>query len=434
MGRTKNKLGLWTSASLVAGNMIGSGVFLLPAALASFGGISLIGWLFSALGTLALALVFSYLSRLMPKAGGPYAYTRVGFGDFAGFLVAWGYWVSVWCGNAAIAVATVSYASVFIPELASNNLLAILAGLMLIWSLTWVNTRGIKTTGNVQLITTVLKLIPLLSLALVGPFFIDIEHFQPFNLSDQSSFSAITATAALSLWAFLGMESATIPAENIKDPQKTIPRATILGTLVVSLVYIGSNLAVMGLVHPVDLQHSPAPYAAAAAVIWGDGAYYWVGAAAVIAGIGALNGWILMQGQIPMAVARDKLFPKIFARANMKGAPVWGLLISSILVSIVMTMNYAKGLVEMFKFVILLSTMTVLVPYLFSSASYILVAVQKKLGTVRWSSGKITVACLAFVYSLWAVAGSGEESVYWGFILLMAGIPFYVWIKWRNEP
>ena len=139
MDGAKSKLGLWTSTSLVVGNMIGSGVFLLPTALASFGGISLFGWLFSALGAGLLALVFSHLSRLMPKAGGPYAYTRAGFGDFAGFLVAWGYWISVWCGNAAITVALVSYLSVFIPALATNNLLAIAVGLVAIWGLTWVN-------------------------------------------------------------------------------------------------------------------------------------------------------------------------------------------------------------------------------------------------------------------------------------------------------
>ena len=370
MDDAKSKLGLWTSASLVAGNMIGSGVFLLPAALASFGAISLIGWVFSALGALALALVFSYLSRLMPKAGGPYAYTRAGFGDFPAFLVAWGYWVSVWCGNAAIAVATVSYLSIFIPELATSNLLAIGTGLFLIWSLTWVNSRGVRTTGKVQLVTTVLKLAPLILLALVGPFYINFDHFQPFNLSDQGSFSAITATAAMSLWAFLGMESATVPAEDIKQPNKTIPRATMLGTLVTTIVYIGSNLAIMGLINPAELQHSAAPYADGAARIWGDSAYYWVGAAAVIAGIGALNGWILMQGQMPMAAAKDGLFPKIFARSNSKGAPVYGLVLSSALLSVLMTMNYARGLVETFKFVILLSTMTVLVPYLFSSASY----------------------------------------------------------------
>ncbi|MDH3710632.1 MAG: amino acid permease [Cyclobacteriaceae bacterium] len=432
MDRAKNKLGLWTSTSLVAGNMIGSGVFLLPAALASFGGISLLGWFFSALGALALALVFSYLSRLIPKAGGPYAYTREGFGDFAGFLVAWGYWISIWCGNAAITVAFVSYLTVFIPELAQNNLMAVGAGLSAIWLLTWVNIRGVKTAGIVQLVTTVLKLIPLILIGIGGLFFVNLEHFQPFNLSDDSAFGAVTATATLTLWAFLGLESATIPADNIEQPEKTIPRATILGTLISTVVYITGTIAVLGLIAPSDLQNSTAPFADAAAAMLGESAYYWVGGAAIIATLGALNGWILMQGQVPMAVAQDKLFPALFGKQNRNQVPVVSIIISSVLLSVLMVMNFTRGLVDTFKFVILLATLTVLVPYLFSTASFVLVVAQKKFGAVSNRLIKMILGFLAFGYALWAVAGSGEEVVYWGFILLIAGIPFYVWIKWKN--
>ncbi len=432
MDRAKNKLGLWTSTSLVAGNMIGSGVFLLPAALASFGGISLLGWFFSALGALALALVFSYFSRLMPKAGGPYAYTREGFGDFAGFLVAWGYWISIWCGNAAITVAFVSYLTVFVPELAQNNLMAVGAGLSAIWLLTWVNIRGVKTAGMVQLVTTVLKLIPLILIGIGGLFFVNPEHFQPFNLSDDTAFGAVTATATLTLWAFLGLESATIPADNIEQPEKTIPRATILGTLISTAVYITGTIAVLGLIAPSDLQNSTAPFADAAAVMLGESAYYWVGGAAVIATLGALNGWILMQGQVPMAVAQDKLFPPLFGKRNRNQVPVVSIIISSVLLSVLMVMNFTRGLVDTFKFVILLATLTVLVPYLFSAASFVLVVAQKQFGAVSNRLIKMILGFLAFGYALWAVAGSGEEVVYWGFILLIAGIPFYVWIKWKN--
>ena len=149
-----NTIGLWTTTSLVIGNMIGSGVFLLPSALAVYGGISIIGWLFSTIGAFILALLFSYLSKAMPSAGGPYAYTREGLGEFAAFIVAWGYWISIWCGNAAITVALVSYLSVFFPILAVNNIAAVVTGLSAIWLLTWVNTRGINTVGKVQLLTT----------------------------------------------------------------------------------------------------------------------------------------------------------------------------------------------------------------------------------------------------------------------------------------
>jgi basic amino acid/polyamine antiporter, APA family len=427
------KLGLWTSASLVTGNMIGSGVFLMPAALAAYGSIGLLGWLFAAAGAFLLAKVYSNLSKLLPQAdGGPYAYTRKGFGDFAGFLVAWGYWISIWCTNAAIAVALVSALSTFFPILAASAVTAVLTGLAAIWFLTWVNTRGIVASGKLQLVTTVLKIIPLLLVSVAGLFFIKAENFLPVNISGASNFAAVTASATLTFFAFLGLECATIPSGSVANPEKTIPRATMLGTITATVIYILSSVSIMGMIPAKALQHSVTPFADAAVIIWGSSARYFVSAGVVIAAFGALNGWILIQGQIPFAVAKDRLFPAVFSKLNKKGVPAPGIIIGSVLVSVVMSMNYTKGLVEQFKFLILLSTLTVLVPYLFSTAAYIVIKIEKKYFGNRWLQSVI-LALLAFLFSLWAVAGAGQETVYWGFILLMAGIPFYVWIHWRNK-
>lgn len=425
-------IGLLTCTSLVVGNMIGSGVFLLPATLAIYGGISLIGWLFSTLGAMVLALMFSYLSRNMSSIGGPYAYTRKGLGEFAAFLVAWGYWVSIWCGNAAITVAFVSYLSVFFPILNINSLSAILTGLSAIWLLTWVNTLGIKEAGKVQVLTTILKLTPLLLIAFVGVFYTDWQHFVPFNRSTETDINAISSTATLTLWAYLGMESATVPAQQVKNPEKTIPRATLLGTLIAALVYISSTIAIMGIVSPDTLQHSSAPFADAAARIWGESAKNWVALGAVISTFGALNGWIMMQGQVPLAMAKDALFPSIFGKENTKGAPVGGLVISSILLSALMSMNFSKTLVEQFKFMILLSTLSVLIPYLFSAASAILIIKKNNSIVSKQIIKPLIIAGLAFFYTLWAIAGSGQEVVYWGFILLMLGIPVFVFMKYKS--
>ena len=252
------------ATSLVVGNMIGSGVFLLPATLAAYGGISIVGWLVTTVGALLLALVFARLSSLIPDAGGPYAYTRRGFGDFAAFLVAWGYWISIWTSNAAIAVAFVSYMTVFFPELATNGALAALVAIATIWLLSWINSAGVRNAGWVQLITAILKLVPLVVIATLGLLFFNADHFRPFNLSGGSNFSAVTATVALTLWAFLGLESATIPADNVRDPRRTIPRATILGTVAAALVYIFGTVAVMGIIPPAGLAASNAPFADAA--------------------------------------------------------------------------------------------------------------------------------------------------------------------------
>jgi len=426
------RIGLWTTTSLVIGNMIGSGVFLLPASLAAFGGISLLGWIGSSLGAIILALLFSKLSKKLPNSlGGPYAYTRTGMGDFAAFVVAWGYWISIWATNAAIAVTFVSYLTVFFPQLETNAMLAIATGLGAVWLLTWVNTRGVKQAGFVQALTVILKLIPLVLVAFVGLFYLNADNYTPFNISGTSNFAAITATATLTLFAFLGLESATIPSGNIHEPEKTIPRATMIGTVVTILIYVVSSITIMGMIPPEVLKESKAPFADAAAIMWGPNARYWVAAGAIISTFGALNGWILLQGQMPMAASRDKLFPKIFSKENSKGTPAWGIIISSVLISLLMLMNFSKGLNKTFEFMVLLTTLTVLIAYLFSASSYGMILLQNKLWK-KESVSQLLLAILAFAFSLWAILGSGEETVYWGFIAIMAGIPFYVWMK-RNQ-
>ncbi len=430
MSDNSKQIGLLTSTSLVVGNMIASGLFMLPATLAIYGGISLLGWIISGAGAICLALVYSWLSKLQPLAtGGPYAYTRDGMGGFAAFLVAWGYWISVWCTNGAISVAFVSYLTAFIPSLGTNPIYAIGTGLSAIWLLTWINTKGIREAGIVQVITTILKLAPLLVITIGGLFYLNVEHFIPFNISAQSNLSAITSTTTLTLFAFLGLECATIPAGNVKNPEKTIPRATIIGTILTTFIYIAGTVAVMGLIPPSVLSNSQAPFADAAASIWGEKARYLVAGGAVISTFGALNGWILIQGQTPLAAARDNLFPHIFAKENKNGTPAAGIVIGSVLISILIGMNFSHSLADTFKFILLLGTLTCLVAYLFSIVSYFVIDAKKP--GIRW--GKMVVASLAFLYSMWAVVGSGEETVYWGFIMLMAGLPFYAYLKIRSK-
>jgi APA family basic amino acid/polyamine antiporter len=424
------KIGFWLTTSLVVGNMTGSGIFLLPAALALYGGISIFGWIFTLLGSVFLALVFSRLSKLITKAGGPYTYSREGFGDFAGFLVAWGYWISIWCGNAAIAVAGVGYLSVFIPSLKENHILSAGVAIGAIWFFTFINTKSIKKVGMVQLITTVIKILPLLLLGTFGFLYFNGNHFTPFNLSGESGFDAITATAALTLWAFLGLESATIPSDKVKNPTKTIPRATITGISIAALLYISSTVAIMGIMAPADLQNSAAPFADAAEIVWGNWASVLIAIGATVSCFGALNGWILLQGQIPLAAAKDKLFPPTFGKVSGRGIPVIGILIASVLASFLVSINYTKGLVQMFSFIIMLSTLSCLLPYLFSSLAEILLVWRKK---KSYNKNKlIVVLCIslpAFFYSLWAITGLEKEVLIWGALLLAAGVPVYVYIK-----
>ncbi len=427
------KIGLLTTTSLVVGNMIGSGIFVLPAALASYGSISLLGWIFTAIGALILAKIFSHFSKIIVnKSGGPYLYAKEGFGDFIGFLVAWGYWISCWVVNAAIAVAIIGALTIFFPILETDSRISVVLGLLFIWFFTWVNSRGIAVSGKFQLITTVLKILPIVFVILVGAFFFSFENFPEFNSSEVSNFDAFSAVATLTLFAFLGLESATVPAANVKNPEKTIPKATMIGTGITALIYIFGTVILFGVLPLEQLSVSPAPFAEAAKIIGGEYAGYFVAAGAAIAAIGALNGWILVMGQISMASANDQLFPRVFKKENTKGVPITGLVLGSILSSALLLMNFTEGLVDQFEFMILLSTLCALLPYLFTAASYVLVAINKDL-FARNSSKIVVLAGLGFVYSIWTIYGSGQETVFYGFILLLLGIPFYLLMKWNNK-
>ena len=432
-GSPPRPMGLWTATALVVGNMIGSGVFLLPAALAAFGGISLVAWGFTAAGSMLLALVFARLGRGLPRTGGPYAYARRAFGDFVGFQTAWGYWIAVWAGNAAIAVAFVGALGYFWDDLGTNRVLAASVALVAIWSLTAVNALGVRAGGRMQAVTTALKIVPLVAVGVVGVFMIHNGNFGGFNTSGDTNYGALTAAAALTLWAFIGLESATVPAESVRDPERTIPRATILGTGITAVAYILGTAAVMGAMPAARLADSTAPFADAADEIFGSWAGGWVAAGVAIAAFGALNGWILLQGQVPMAAARDHLFPRAFARTSRNGTPVLGLVVSSVLVTGLMLMNYNDSLVDQFTFVILLATLTTLVPYAYSAGAQLLfLATDRERFSGKRLGVDLTVAGLAFAYSLWMIGGSGYEVVFKGFLLLTAGVPVYVWMRWQS--
>jgi APA family basic amino acid/polyamine antiporter len=293
---------------------------------------------------------------------------------------------------------------------------------------------GVRTAGRVQLITTILKLLPLLAIGTAGFLAFKAANLVPLNPTSESLPSAVTATAALTLWAFLGLESATIPSAGIANPRKTIPRATVYGTLVTAAVYIAGCTAVMGIIPRDALTLSTAPFADAARHLWGPFGAYAVGFGAAVSCFGALNGWILLQGQWPLAAARDNLFPKVFSQTTRKDIPVKGLVLSSVFVTALVLTNYTRGLVEQFTFIILLATLATLVPYVFATMSLIMLRIKnpEEFGP-RVRRGSCLLAILAFLYSLWAIGGSGTETVYWGFLLLMGGVPVYVWLKWRQS-
>ncbi len=427
--QSTKKMGLVMLAALVCGNMIGSGIFLLPSSLAGIGSVSLLSWIFTGVGALCLALVFAHMSTLITKTGGPYSYARVTLGEFIGFQTAYSYWVAIWVGNAAIAIAMVGYLRFFFPVLSDPwYTFAVAAGV--VWLFTLINLLGVRSAGFVQAVTTVLKLLPILLVGLLGWFYIEDKNFTSmFNITQPhiSNFSAISMGAALTFWAFIGLESATIPAGYVKNPKRNIPLATIVGTSIAAIVYIASSTAIMGMIPAAELKSSVSPFADAARMIVGPWGAALIAVAAIISCLGALNGWVLLQGQVAMAAANDQLFPPLFAKLNKNDVPAKGIVITSLLITILLLLTTSKDLIQQFNIIILLAVLANVIPYLYTAIAQMLCLQDESLLRAK-KYGLFAVAFVALCFSFWAIYSSGIKTVFYGSVLLLTSVPFYAWV------
>jgi len=407
----------------------------LPASLAPYGLNSIFGWIFTEWVFVLLAIVFAQLARVYPQAGGPYLYPRVAFGECCGFVMAWGYWMSVWVGNAAIAIGSVAYLAELVPAIKTTQGAPALVSVGLIWILTYVNWRGVKQAGVFQLVTTVLKLMPLLAVIILAIVLLGRADASVIKVEPQPfTISAMTAAAILTLWPLLGLESATVPAENVIDPERNIPRSTLWGTIVTALIYVIACSAVVLLIPGSQLKDSSAPFADVMRLFWGDWAASALALFAFISGFGALNGWILIQGEMPRVLAKEKIFPELFAHESRYQTPDYSLFITSTLVTIVLLMNLSSSMVDVFTKIILIATLAYLVMYLFCSLAALKLAWRGDLGLAgRRLMGLIVVATLGALYSAWTLWGAGAEAFWWGMGLFAAGLPLYFLLKWWQK-
>lgn len=407
------------------GVMIGSGVFLLPSILAPFGSVSFLGWLLTSAGAILIALILGRLAGRTSRTGGFYIYTQDAFGDLPGFLMAWGYWLAIVFAIAAISTAFSGYLGTFIPALGQSKWAEAGVAAVLIWTLTAINIRSVGAGATFQLMTTLLKLLPLLVIIGLGLFSGTLDNVPPFNPSEKPLMQVLAITALLTMWAFVGLEAGTVAAGDVVNPKRTIPRAIIFGTLTVTFVYIAATLAVMMLVPTEQLAVSKAPFADAAARLgpWGGGL---IALGALISMAGSANGNILLGGQMPMAVALDGLAPRFLAKRSAGNAPVFALLVSAFLSTILLLFNYTDGLIAAFTFLISISTLCTLLPYFVS-------AMAELRQSWRSAKGWAILAILAMIYSAIAMAGSGVKVLLWGVMLLLLGLPIYYGSRRRDK-
>src|SRR5215470_691207 len=428
--------GLPVAIALIMGSIIGVGIFNLPTSLAGIGPITLVSMGLTTIGAIVLALMFAALSRRLPADGGPYAYARVAFGNRVGFFNAWSYWISAWAGNAGIAVGWVLYVEVFINK-GHNKLITVLLVLVGLWVPAVINLSGVKNMGSVQMVTTVLKFVALAFMAIVGLFFIKRANFTPWNVSGESAVSAIGAGMAIALFSYIGVEVASVAAGKVRDPDKNVPKSTVFGTLATAVVYMLSLVAVFGIVPSSQLAKSNAPFSTAInAMFGGTWAGYVMSVVVIISGFEALNGWTMICAEMPLAAAKDGLFPDRFKRISKKGVPAYGIVAATALASIAMAVNYlGSGGAEVFTTLVLMTGITVAIPYGFSALAQIKwrIADRQTMHGQRFARD-MTVAVVALVFSIlfiWYSRNTGHSwFVYWApFLLagvaLLLGIPVY---------
>jgi basic amino acid/polyamine antiporter, APA family len=422
-GRT---LGFWMATALVVGNIIGVGIFALPASLAPFGLNALTGWLVTVIGCVCLALAFAELARRFPRDDGPYAYTLRAFGPWAAFFVMWCYWVSVWVANAAIAIAVIGYLIYFVPGLTAHPLAAPIAALALVWLFVLINLRGARTAGWIQVLTAVLKLLPSFAVILLGlgllvtqPH-VYTEHLPP----NPASWHEVASVSSLALFAMLGLECAVIPAARVRDPERNIPRATLAGTLIAAGLYVCISVVPMFLIPQAQLAASSAPFADLFAQRLGGQWGGWIAAFCAISGLGALNGWTLVIGEVTQTMARHGGFPPSLARENAHAAPARAFILSGIVTSGMLLMNYMDSVVSVFTLLSVAAAILTIPLYVLDPLAVLRL---RRAGDTTRAVGPFTAAAaiLAVVYCVWIVWGVETKPLIWGTLLGVAGIPVY---------
>ena len=432
----KKDIGLFIATALVTGNIMGSGIFMLPATLAkkSGPGATMLAWVLTAVGSIFLALSFAKLGSKIPKTGGPYEYSKSAFGDFTGFLSAWLYWNGSWIGNAAVIIAIASYAGMLFPILGTSHIAGLLFTSAILWMFTIINIVGVRLAGKIQTTITVFEILLFLFFIVAAGTHFHISNVMPL-FPKGKGIGTMPIAATSTLWAFVGLESASITAGEIKNPEKNVKRSTILGIIIATVMYMGINIAAMGAESNIELAQSGAPIADILSKYFGSNVVTFVTIGAVVSILGTTIGWILSTARVAYAAGNDKIFPSVFSKVHPKyKTPYASLIIGSVLVNILLFMNYNKSFTSAFSFVALLATLSFLPVYAMTAASEIMLISKRgeKFNLFTFIKNSI-VPLLGFIYAVWAIYGSGAEIVMYGFLLILAGIPFYIYMSLKNK-
>ena len=417
-------IGFWRGWSIAVGCAIGSGIFMMPTILAPYGMLGFFGWLIAGLGSILVALTMAQLVIRMPKTGGPYVYVNEALGSFSGFIIAWTYWIACISAIAGISIAFVGYLGFFIPKISDSPILSLIASLLLVWAVVFLNIKSIENSSRFQLISTLLKLLPLLLIIFLGASNLTVSNLPEFNPTSLHPLSLLGTVTTLVMWSFIGIETATVPADNVINPQETIPKVLIASVLTILTLYILVSFAIALIVPAKELIDSTAPFALAASKILGSTGGTLITIGALVSTLGSLNANTLTAGNLSLAAARDGLLPAKFISLTKSGTPIFTYLLSGTFVSILLMLNYTKGIINAFVFMAMLSTLSTLIAYAFCAIAELkFVHTNKKSQQKKYA---FLISFGTFLYAIFAIWGAGIEMIMYSIILIFIGTPIYL--------
>lgn len=420
------RLTLLGVVALAVGNMLGTSIWTLPASLAEVAGpLALVAWGVTAAGYWFVARSYARLGARWPVTGGPYVFARAAFGDGAAFVVTWSYWLSATLGNAAIVTGVVGYAAGFDAALAASPLMQYVLAQALLWGLCALNVAGVQHSARLAIVLMFTTVVTLAASSLAALPAVAAHNFVPFA---PAGWSALAPACALIVWAYSGVESATVPADEVRGGGDVIARGTMLGFWVATATYLVAAFAVAGTVSSAELATSARPIALVAERSVGAWAGIVVGLAALGSNVATLNGWILMAGRIPVTAATDGLFPAPLARLHARtGTPWIALVVGTCIPASLLGLYFTRSLLGVFRFFVLLAILTTLVPHLATVAAEWRLA---RRGDARYDARAARrvawEAPVAMVFVVWTMIGAGAEAALWGSVAIVAGVPMYV--------
>lgn len=419
------KMSLVQLTFIVAVNMMGSGIIMLPTNMAQVGAISLLSWLVTAVGSMAIAYGFAQAGIFNQRAGGMAAYAEDAYGKSGYFQVFLLYFLSLAIANVAIAISAVGYLSSFFPQMSVTPVATCLSVIALLWLTTIANFGGPSVTGKIGSVTVWGVIIPVAGISIIGWFWFSTETFAAaWNPKNLSLADGMSSSIALTLWAFLGMESAAQNSNAVENPKRNVPLACMFGTLGAAVVYVLSTTVIQGIVPNAELAKSTGPFALVYAQMFNPTVGNIIMALAVLACLGSLLGWQFTVAQTGKAAAEDRMFPAIFTKVNKMGAPVIGMIILGVVQTLLALSTISPSLSEQFSALVNLAVVTNVIPYIVALSSLIIMMKSANVPSSVYTRN-VFILLVALAYSIYAIYASGKEAVMGGTLVLT--IAYVIW-------